>query len=233
MSPRKVKVYFRRRQSSRMGTMKAYTTVRIPHQRHPKQLHLGYLPKGKCIRECDKKKIESALRKHWRTIFHHEDVSIDWKDAEKRWRKRKRTKRSQVDRSNANAQIKTWLSEEDDVITAPFGGPCKGTGKMSREQFWAAYLRLPLLVAEQLKNVDTTGISEWWETREAPRLLYCYQRYAKRHKRDFSRDGFLEYLFGNVKMGFAQVQYLRECQGAITLPHTIDWQWLSNIPRKT
>lgn len=227
MSPRTVKLNFRRRRSSRMGTVKAYTTVRIRHRKHPKQLHLGYLPKGKCIRECDKKKIEFALRKHWREIFSHEDVFIDWKDAEKKWRKRERHKRPQVDRSDAEAQIRTWLSEEDDVITAPFGGPCKGSGTISREQFWAAYLRLPLLVADRLKNVDTTGITEWWETREAPRLLYCYARYVKRHKREFSRDGFLEYLFGNIKMGFAQVQYLRECQGAITFYSLRKHDWLT------
>jgi hypothetical protein len=85
MTPRQVKISFRRKPNFREGTVKVFCTVRVPGRRNPKQLHLGYLPPGNELPHAPPPKIEAALRRHWRECFGHEDVTIDWSDAREKW----------------------------------------------------------------------------------------------------------------------------------------------------
>jgi hypothetical protein len=221
MTPRQVKISFRRKPNFREGTVKAFCTVRVPGRRNPKQLHLGYLPSGKELPPAPPPKIEAALRRHWRQCFGHEDVAIDWNDAREKWTGSVERKRARIDRSEAIAQLNYWRAQDGEFITEHFGGPRKPTEALSDEppenqeatakSFNEGLRRTLAVLISRLPKAMRYDVEDWWYYEEIPRLLYGFYRYTQRHPgHPFSKQAFLGYLNGNLRRGYAANQYLRQ-----------------------
>lgn len=205
MKVRTVKISFRCKRSSRDGAVKVYTTQRIKGSKHPKQFHLAYIPDNDSISDYFKNKIYEALQKKWEQFYGHSGVEINWKDAEKKWINRKGRKQLLVDRYEACAQISLWLQEEEEVVVPSFGGLTTIKKSMSKDSFFNGYYELHSQIAFKLATLDSADIAKWWEEKEAPRLLYRFHNYVLKRegKVSFDRLGFLKYLLGNIKMGYA------------------------------
>lgn len=216
---RKVRISFRQKSSSRANAVKVYTVQRLSNASQPRQLHLCYLPASDGITRHFKDKVEESLRRQWREHFGHENVVVDWDNAETKWCDRAIRKKVKVDRYDACEQICTWLSEDEEYVLPHFGGLCMMEKiSMQKENFQRAYLGLYLLIAKQL-NDEGSAVAVWWETVEAPRLLYAFDRFVLKDpkNRNFTRYEFIEYLRGNINMRFAARQYLRATKKLISI----------------
>jgi hypothetical protein len=221
MTPRQVKISFRRKPNFREGAVKAFCTVRVPGQRHPKQLHLGCLPPAKELPHAPPPNIEAALRRHWRECFGHEDVAIDWGDAREKWTGSVERKRARIDRSEAIAQLNYWRAQDGEFVMERFGGPKERTEASSDEtpenqaatakSFNEGLRRTIAFLLSRLPKSTRHEVEDWWYYEEIPRLLYGFYRYTQRHPgHPFSKQAFLGYLNGNLRRGYAANQYLRQ-----------------------
>jgi hypothetical protein len=71
-------------------SVKVVTNCRVPGEKNPVQIHLGYLSpryvtaEGK-IPQGQRDKLLTKLQEKWRLYFEDESVDIDWDDAEGKW----------------------------------------------------------------------------------------------------------------------------------------------------
>ncbi len=208
MRNRLVRLSFRYKQRQRAGAVKVFTTVRQRGAPYPRQLHLGYLASAKIIPARRRTGLEARLREHWRSLFDHDAVEVDWVDAEKKWSARDLPKpRVVVDRKRATEQLRAWLKTGPIVVLSCFGGkPIEGDD--DREAFAAFYQESHRFMLRS--GINVRDLAAWWRQRELPRLLQCYFRYVGRKSNyHFTRNGFVTYAGIYLGKGFALSQYGR------------------------
>ena len=221
MNARTLALSFRRKPGQR--AVKAYVTLRLPDHPGPKQLHLAYLPDLDRISRADKGRLEQRLRDKWREHFGSGNVAINWAASGQRWRDRDKPKRAPLDLGAARKQLRSWQRGTKERILPPFGGLRRQTSELTGGEFHALFLKSHQRILTRLRrsgrSVDPAEVADWWEQRQAPRLLCCFHRLAgRRPTLRFGRAGFLRYLAGNITRGFAVAQFLREHTGPVLCP---------------
>ena len=188
-----IKVLFRSKcaaKSPHRKSFKIFTNVRVPGNARPKQIHLGYVPTAlPCLPPFDRERLTQKLKTEWVRLFGNDAVEIDWVDAEQKWQRRNEHRQWKVDRQKALAHIQAWFKED--------------------ETFAISYLKLYQYLAPQIKGYDPLAIALWWEFEAAPGLLFRYQKFAKRKGIEPCPNGFLGYLRGNIRLGYAVKDFLR------------------------
>lgn len=225
--PRRVKVSFRRKHGSRPGTVEVYTSVRLEGVKHPLRKHICYVPVGSALElsEAHRKKITEKTVELFRNLELAAAVEIDWANADAKL-ERIDEPRVGVDRKVALKQIEQWMNPNvpEDVVSRAFTDAPTKKSEMTAEEFAAEYWQRAGVIGGR----DDIGFADWWEDREAPRLLHAFYRFVKRKHGEcpangelpsFNRRDFATYLAKHSNRN-ARVDYARwlQANGSRAMP---------------